>query len=169
MRRLLSGAAWLAVLVLMNPLSARADATVLVGLKSVEGLRPSFGWSFGHRPDAVGFEIEYLRTVHQTALGGYSAGGVFASLIVQPVTISHVQIFAIGGVGIWGEGFSGGKSAGLFRAGNVGGGALVHLAGPLSLRLDYRLFLLGKAEEQGSIPPSTKHPQRIAAGLHFDF
>ena len=48
---------------------------------------------------------------------------------------------------------------------------LVPLSGPLSLRLDYRLFLLGEVskEEVGAIAPGTKHPQRIAAGIHFDF
>jgi hypothetical protein len=167
MRRLLSRAAWLVALVLMNPVSARADATVLVGLTSVDALRPSYGFSFGYRPSAVGFEIEYLSTTP----GDYSAGGIFASLIVQPVTISKVQIFAVGGVGVWGEGFAGGKRTGVLNAGNVGGGVLVPLAGPLRLRLDYRLFLLGEVakEEVGAIAPGTKHPQRIAAGIHFAF
>jgi hypothetical protein len=61
--RLLSRAAWLVALVLMNPVSARADATVLVGLTLVDALRPSYGFSFGYRPSAVGFEIEYLSTL----------------------------------------------------------------------------------------------------------
>lgn len=73
MRRLLSGAAWLVALVLMNPLSARADATLLVGLMSVDALRPSFGFSFGYRPSAVGFEIEYLGTLGPTTPGHFSA------------------------------------------------------------------------------------------------
>ena len=167
MRRLLSRAAWLVALVIMNPLSARADGTVLVGLTSVDALRPSFGFSFGYRPSAVGVEVEYLSTFP----GDYSAGGIFASVIVQPVTISNVQIFAVGGVGVWGEGFAGGKRTGVLNAGNVGGGVLVALAGPVRLRLDYRLFLLGEVSEAevGAIAPSRKHPQRIAAGLHFAF
>jgi hypothetical protein len=169
--RLLSRAAWLVALVLMNPVSARADATVLVGLTLVDALRPSYGFSFGYRPSAVGFEIEYLSTLGQTTPGDYSAGGIFGSLIVQPVTISNVQIFAVGGVGVWGEGFAGGKRTGVLNARNVGGGVLVALAGPLRLRLDYRLFLLGEVseEEVGAIAPSRKHPQRIAAGLYFRF
>ncbi len=167
MRRVLSRAAWFVALVLMTPLSARADATVLVGLTSVDALRPSYGFSFGYRPSAVGFEIEYLSTTP----GDYTAGGIFASLIVQPVTISNVQIFAIGGLGVWGEGFAGGKRTGVLTAGNVGGGVLVPLAGPVRLRLDYRLFLPGEVskEEVGAIAPRTKHPQRIAAGIHFAF
>lgn len=167
MRRLLSRAAWLVALVLMNPVSARADATVLVGLTSVEGLRPSFAWSFSYRPSAVGVEVEYL----STKPGDYTAGGVFASVIVQPVTISNMQIFVLGGVGVWGEGVEGGKRTGLLGAANVGGGVLVGLVGPLRLRLDYRLFRLGEVskEEIGAISPSRKHPQRIAAGLYFRF
>jgi hypothetical protein len=99
-RRLLTRAAWLVALVLMNPVSARADGTVLVGLTSVDALRPSSGFSFGYRPSAVGVEVEYLSTFGQTSPGDYSAGGIFASVIVQPVTISNVQIFAVGGVGV---------------------------------------------------------------------
>ena len=157
----------LVALVLMNPVSARADATVLVGLKSVEGLRPSFAWSFGYRPSAVGVEVEYL----STRPGDYSAGGIFGSVIVIPVTIAKAHIFVVGGVGVWGEGFEGGKRTGVLSAVNVGGGVLVDLTGPLKLRLDYRLFRLGEVskEEIGAIAPSRKYPQRIAVGLYFDF
>lgn len=167
MRPLLIRAAWLVALVVMKPVSARADAAGLVGLTSVDDVRPSYAFSFGYRPAAVGFEIEYLSTI----AGDYSGGGIFASLIVQPVMISNVQIFAVGGVGVWGEGFEGGKRTGVLSAVNVGGGVLVPLAGPLSLRLDYRLFVLGEVskEEVGAIAPGTRHPQRIAAGIHFDF
>jgi hypothetical protein len=155
----------------MNPVSARADATVLVGLMSVDAVRPSFGVSFGYRPSAVGFEIEYLGLFGQTTPGDYSAGGIFASVIVQPVTISKAQLFAVGGIGVWGEGFEAGKRTGVLRAGNVGGGVLVPIAGNLRFRVDYRLFLLGKVSEAevGAIAPSRKRPQRIAAGLHVAF
>jgi hypothetical protein len=171
LRRFLNRPAWLVALMIMIPVSARADGTVLVGLTSVGALRPSFGFSFGYRPSAVGVEVEYVSTFPQNSPGGYSAGGIFGSVFVQPVTISNVQIFAVGGVGVWGEGFTGGKRTGVLNAGNVGGGVLVALAGPLKLRLDYRLFLLGQVSEAevGAIAPSRKHPQRIAAGLHFTF
>jgi hypothetical protein len=168
-RRLLSGPAWLVVFVLMPPVSARADGTVLLGLMSVDGLHPLFGFSYGYRPSAVGFEIEYLSTLGGSTKASSSAGGIFASLIVQPVTISNVQVFAIGGFGIWGESFAGGKGTGVLDAKNVGGGVLIPLAATISLRLDYRLFLLGEVEEVGSVAPSAKHPQRIAAGLHVAF
>lgn len=171
MRRVLNRFALLAAIVIMTPASARADGTVLLGLTSAGTLRPSFGFSFGYRPSAVGVEVEYLSTFPQQSPGGYSAGGIFGSVIVQPVTISHLEIFAVGGVGVWGEGFKGGKRTGVLNAGNVGGGVLVALAGPLKLRLDYRLFLLAEVSdaEVGAIAPSRKHPQRIAAGLYFRF
>ena len=109
--------------------------------------------------------------VSQYRAGDYSAGGIFGSVIVVPGTISNVQIFVLGGVGVWGEGFDGGKRTGVLSAANVGGGVLVGLGGPVSLRLDYRLFRLGEVskEEIGAISPSRKHPQRIAAGLYFKF
>ena len=59
----------------------------------------------------------------------------------------------------------------MLNAGNVGGGVLVSLAGPVSLRLEYRLFLLGEVSEAevGAVAPSRKYPQRIAAGLQVGF
>lgn len=167
MRRFLSRAPWLLALVLMTPASARADVTMLVGLTAVEGLRPSLAWSFGYRPSAVGVEVEYLSTTP----GDYTAGGIFGSVIVVPVTIARAEVFVIGGVGVWGEGFDGGKRTGVLTAANVGGGILLGLAGPLRLRIDYRLFRLGEVskEEIGAINPSRKYPQRIAAGLSLRF
>src|SRR5690606_25954591 len=151
----------------MHPLSARADATVLIGLTSVDTVRPPFAFSFGYRPSAVGVEVEYLTTKP----GDYSAGGSFGSVIVQRLTIAQAHIFVVAGAGVWGAGFEAGKRTRLCSAVTVGGGALLHVTGPLKLRPDYRLFRLGEVskEEIGAISPSRKHPQRIAAGLSVRF
>ena len=166
--RKLMRVAWLGALILMNPVSARADATVLLGLMSVGGPRPSFGVAVGYCPSAAGFEIEYLGTLGGQTADHSSAGGIFASLIVQPVTISNVQFFGIGGFGVWGETFADGTGTGELNAKNIGGGVKIGIAERLRLRLDYRLFLLGDPEGASGVP-STKHPQRLSAGLHLVF
>jgi len=166
--RKLIRSAWLGALILMNPVSARADATVLLGLMSVGSPRPSFGVAFGYCPSVVGFEIEYLGTLGGVTADHSSAGGVFASIIVQPVTTSDVQFFGIGGFGIWGETFVDGKGTGAVSAKKIGGGVKIGIAERLRLRLDYRLFLLGEPDD-ASRDPSTRHPQRFSAGLHLVF
>jgi hypothetical protein len=158
--------AWLGVLIVMIPVSARADATVLVGLMSVGGPRPSVGWAFSYCPSVVGFEIEYFGTPGGVTADHSSAGGIFASVIVQPATTSNIQFFAIGGLGIWGETFDDG--GGISNAKSVGGGVKIGIAARLMLRLDYRLFVLGDLEDS-SRGPTTKYPQRLSAGLQFVF
>ena len=134
MRPFLTRYASLVALVIIVSASARADAKVLVGLTPLDALRPSFGFSFGYHPSSsvVGVEVEYLATFPQDSPGGYSSGGIFASVIVNPVTISNVQIFAGGGVGVWGEsvGGRGTRRELVFPWINGGGPAAVHHALP---------------------------------------
>jgi hypothetical protein len=151
----------------MIPGSGRAaDATVLAGLLSAGGPRPSVGFAFGYCPSVAGFEIEYFGTPGGSTTDHSSAGGIFASLVVQPATASKVQLFAIGGLGIWGETFADGS--GVSYAKNIGGGVKIPIARPLRLRLDYRLFVVGDLED-GDRGPTTKYPQRFSAGLQLVF
>jgi hypothetical protein len=168
MGRKLIRTAWLAALIVMVPVSARGDATVLLGLMSGDGPRPSVGAAFSYCPSVAGFEIEYLGTLGGETAGHSSAGGIFGSVIVQLPTSSNVQFFAMGGFGVWGETFADGKGTGELGAKNIGGGVKIRIAGPLRLRLDYRLFVLGDSQD-GDRGPSTKHPQRFSAGLHLVF
>jgi hypothetical protein len=161
-------AVWLGALIFTNPVTARADGTVLLGLMSVDGPRPSLGVAFSYCPSVAGFEIEYLGTLGGETADHSSAGGIFGSVIVQPVTISRVQFFGIAGFGLWGEKFADGKGTGELGAKNIGGGVKIRIAERLKLRLDYRLFLLGEPED-ASRDPSTRHPQRLSAGLHLVF
>jgi hypothetical protein len=154
--------AWLAALFVMLPMSARADVTVLVGVMSVGGPRPAVGWAFSYCPSVVGFEIEYFGTPGGATTDHSSAGGIFASLIVQPATTSNLQFFAIAGFGIFDHG------GGVYNATNVGGGVKIRIVGPLRLRLDYRLFVLGDLQD-GDRGPTTKYPQRFSAGLQLVF
>ena len=84
------------------------------------------------------------------------------------MTRGNIQFFAIGGFGLWGEEFADGRGTGALGAKDFGGGVKIWIAEGLRLRLDYRLFVLGEAED-ASRAPSTKHPQRFSAGLHLVF
>ena len=68
MLRPLTRIAVVGALIFTNPVSARADGTVLLGLMTLDGPRPSLGVAVGYCPSVAGFEIEYLGT-----LGGQSA------------------------------------------------------------------------------------------------
>lgn len=168
MRRKLNRTAWLGAVIVMFPVSARADVTMLVGPMLVGGPRPSVGVAYSYCPSVVGFEIEYLGTLGGVSAADSPAGGIFASLIVQPATTSNLQFFAIGGFGIWSEKFANGDGTGGLDAKNIGGGVKIRLAGPLRLRLDYRLFVLGDLQD-GDRGPTTKYPQRFSAGLQLVF
>jgi hypothetical protein len=155
-------------LILMSPVSARADGTVLVGLMTLDGPRPSIGVAFGYCPSVAGFEIEYLGTLGGESADHSSAGGIVGNLIVQPMTIGNLQFFAVGGFGLWGETFADGRGTGALSAKDIGGGVKIGIAGRLRLRLDYRLLLLGDPEGASGVP-STTRPQRFSAGLHLVF
>jgi hypothetical protein len=167
-RRPLIRIALVGALILTYPVSARADATVLLGLMTLDGPRPSLGVAFGYCPSVAGFEIEYLGTLGGESTDHSSAGGIFGNVIVQPVTIGNLQFFAIGGFGLWGEKFADGKGTGELGAKDIGGGVKIRIVERLRLRLDYRLFLLGDPEGASGVP-STKRPQRFSAGLHLVF
>jgi hypothetical protein len=88
MGRKLIRIAWLGALIMMIPDSARADATMLVALMSVGGPRPAVGIVYGDCPSLIGFEIKSLGALGGETADHSSAGGIFASLIVQGRTIA---------------------------------------------------------------------------------
>jgi hypothetical protein len=71
-----------------------------------------------------------------------------------------MQFYATAGGGIFREVF--GTASDTNFAINTGGGVKISLAGPLRLRIDYRVFKLN-----GS--PLFSHPQRLYAGLNLKF
>ena len=158
----------LIVAVVLVPGSTQAaDLAVLPGLMAGSGPSPAFGVVIGHAPSVAGFEIEYLGTAGRKTVNRSVAGGIFGNLVVQPVMVGRIQPFAILGFGMWGETFENGGT-GEMSAKDIGGGIKVWLGEHLRLRLDYRLFLLGDADD-GTRLPSTTRPQRISAGLHVAF
>jgi opacity protein-like surface antigen len=88
---------------------------------------------------------------------------MFNGLAQTPIPIARMQFYVTAGAGGYRESFSNEPNGNETNVGiNVGGGAKISLAGPLRLRVDYRVFTL-----QGS--PRYKNVQRIYAGINLKF
>jgi hypothetical protein len=95
MGRKLSRTAWLGALIVIIPDSARGDATMLAGLMSAGGPRPSLGLvAYDDCPSVVGFEITYLGRLGGETADQSCGRNIFASLIVPPPTISTAAAIA---------------------------------------------------------------------------
>jgi len=157
-RPLLVAALMLGVL-LARPTPAAADITAFLGFASTPDNRSARGFAFAVDVLLVGFEYEFARTQADISTGAPElTTNMFNAMITTPT--GDVQLYATAGGGFYGEQFLDGTSRNF--ATNVGGGAKIDLAGPLRLRLDYRVFNL-----RGS--PIAKNPQRFYAGIAVAF
>lgn len=152
----------LVALALCLPTRASADVTAFFGVNPTPSNRVLTGFSGGIGLLVVAFEFEYANTVQDLdrlapGLKTYMLNG----LLQTPVPIAGMQFYATGGGGVFRESL---EDVTETNAGwNIGGGVKMNLAGPLRLRLDYRVFnLLG---------PDVRHskPQRFYAGLNLKF
>ena len=109
----------------------------------------------------VSFEFEYASTSNDVeSIAPSLKTGVGNVLLQTPMMIHGFQpYFTIGG-GVYRETLGAHSDTGMST--NTGGGVKVALAGPLRLRVDYRLFRLGS----GALY-SPAH--RIYAGLNLKF
>lgn len=150
-----------AAVLLLGPATAAADATLFLGLNPTPSNRTVRGFSGGAGMVIVGFEFEYANTSEDLKV---AAPGLrtymFNGLLQTPFAISRMQFYGTAGGGIFRErlGAASETNVGI----NVGGGVKVSLAGPLRLRLDYRVFTL-----RGS--PLHPKPQRFYAGINLKF
>jgi hypothetical protein len=140
---------------------AFADLTGFVGATTNPSSRLARGIAAGMMLVIAGFEFEYSNTSEdeEELAPGLRTG--MGNLIVQtPFPIAGLQFYGTAGGGIYREEFLDETETSV--AANVGGGVRVSLAGPLKLRLDYRLFKL-----QGEPLHSRYH--RVYAGLNLLF
>ena len=144
---------------LVTPTPARADITAFWGVSTTPETRSARGFSAGINLVIFGFEFEYANTAENLAKGAPSLSTGMINGLVQTPT-SGAQFYLTAGGGFFRERFDG---AGETHVGtNIGGGVKMGLAGPLRLRLDYRIFSL-----RGS--PLYNNPQRFYAGLNLTF
>jgi len=149
-------------LILAAPAAARADVTAFLGVNGQPSNRTTTGFSVGFGLLVVGFEFEYARAQEDELTDAPSLTTGMANLLVQtPFAVSGIQVYGTIGVGGYREAL-GLEHQETHIGTNVGAGVKLKLAGPLRLRLDYRLFML-----QGS--PLYQKPQRFYAGLNVGF
>lgn len=146
---------------LLVPSTAAADITAFLGINPTPVNRTLRGVSVGAGLLIVGFEFEYAATSEEL---GENAPGLktymLNGLLQTPIPVGGVQFYGTAGVGAYRETLDEESETNVGM--NVGGGIKMTLAGPLRLRLDYRVFTLrGDARHE--------RPQRFYAGLNVAF
>jgi opacity protein-like surface antigen len=151
----------LAVIVAGIAVPARADITGFIGANTTPANRQTRGLALGAGLLIVGFELEYAFTPDDpSAMAPALKTGMGNLLLQTPVAIFGFQPYVTTGVGVFNEtlGTHSETNLGL----NNGGGVKFTLAGPVRLRVDYRVFKLGS----GALN-SPAH--RVYAGLNLKF
>ena len=161
MRRLVSTAA-IVLALLMIPSTASADFTAFLGVNPTPSNRTVTGLSGGFGLLIVAFEFEYANTredLDELAPGLKTY--MFNGLLQTPFPIAGMQFYGTAGGGVFRETLNDESETNVGI--NLGGGVKMNLAGPLRLRLDYRVFTLRGSDVRHS------KPQRFYAGLNLKF
>jgi hypothetical protein len=152
------------IIVFAGAAPVRADATVFIGANTTPENRRVQGFAGGMGILLVAFEFEYASTPESAnPLGDLAPSLKIGSgniLLQAPFSIFGFQPYVTAGGGVYDEALGAHKHTGF--APNMGGGVKVSLAGPLRLRVDYRVFKLGS----GALY-SPAH--RVYAGLNLKF
>jgi hypothetical protein len=149
------------LLILTGAAPARADFTAFIGANMTPANRQVRGGAFGMGLLVVGFEAEYAFTPDDPQASAPSVKTGMGNVILQtPVALFGFQPYFTTGGGLYRETLGAHQSTGIGL--NTGGGVKVNLAGPLRLRVDYRIFKL-KSDALNS--PA----HRIYAGLNLKF
>jgi opacity protein-like surface antigen len=149
------------LLVLTAAAPARADLTGFIGANMTPANRQVRGGAIGMGLLVVGFEAEYAFTPDDPQAAAPSVKTGMGNVILQtPVALFGLQPYFTTGGGLYRETLGTHRSTGVGL--NTGGGVKINLAGPLRLRVDYRIFKLGRDALN-----SPAH--RIYAGLNLKF
>jgi hypothetical protein len=151
----------IAIVLLSMAAPARADITAFIGANTTPANRQVRGGAVGFGVLVIGFEGEYAFTPDDPRASAPSLKTGIANVVLQsPVPFFGIQPYFTTGGGFYQEELGLHSDTGF--ALNSGGGVKVTLAGPLRLRVDYRIFKLGS----GALY-SPAH--RIYAGLNLKF
>jgi hypothetical protein len=149
------------LLALSTAAPAFADVTLFIGANTTPENRQVRGFSAGLGLLIIGFEFEYASTSEDlSALAPSLKTGVGNVLLQTPFAIHGFQPYFTTGGGIYNESLGVHDDTGFTV--NTGGGVKISLAGPLRLRVDYRIF---KLDSDALNSPA----QRIYAGLNLKF
>jgi hypothetical protein len=140
---------------------AFADLTAFIGANTTPESRMTRGFSAGLGVLLIGFEFEYANTADDVdeqlpGLKTYSGN----LLLQTPFSIFRMQPYFTTGAGLYRERLGGDTDTGI--AFNTGGGVKIDLAGPLRVRLDYRVLRLGS---DALYSPA----HRLYAGINLKF
>jgi opacity protein-like surface antigen len=151
-------------LLLATASPARADLTGFLGVNPTPVNRVVKGAALGAGLVIVGMEVEYANTSEDVTLSAPKLQTfMFNGLLQTPVPIAGFQFYGTLGGGVYHESLSTQPNGDETNFGsNIGGGAKINLAGPLRLRVDYRVFNL-----HGS--PRHTPVQRWYAGINLKF
>jgi opacity protein-like surface antigen len=153
-------AAAVAALLVTAPTAAYADITAFLGAYLTPARQPVQGVSVGFKILVAGVEVEFVRATEDLEAHRPEIQEGSASALVETPT-GRIRLYGLLGGGLYRErvaGVSGDTSTSL----HAGGGVKITLAGPIGIRVDYRLVNLnGRAEN--------KRQQRVYAGLRVDF
>lgn len=141
--------------------TAAADVTAFLGANMSPANRQVRGGAIGFGLLIVGFELEYAYTPDDpSALAPSLKTGSGNLLLQTPIAFMGIQPYFTTGGTVYREtlGTHQDTSVGL----NSGGGVKVSLAGPVRLRIDYRVLKLGS----GAL---TSPAHRVYAGLNLKF
>ena len=154
-------AAAVVVLLLGNPAPAAADITGFLGISPTVGIRPAVGVAVGAGMVIAGFELEYSAISERASRDAPSLQtGMLNGILQTPVPIARMQFYATAGGGLYREEL--GTASEISVAVNVGGGVKIRLAGPVRVRLDYRVFRL-----RGSPVKDQYHRVYVGGNLAF--
>jgi hypothetical protein len=137
---------------------AAADITFFVGTSNTPEWRGVRGVSAGISMLIFGFEFDYGRSSENATehLPGLQTG-MFNVLVQTP---TNTSLYVTAGGGAFRETL-GPASVTNFGT-NFGGGIKIHVAGPIHVRIDYRIFAL-----KGN--PIYNKPQRLYVGVNWPF
>jgi len=150
-----------ALVVLLAPALARADATLFIGANTSPVNRTAKGFAIGAGLVVIGFEFEYSDTTNDVNAGAPSLKTGTGNLLLQsPVAFAGFQPYLEIGGGLYHEELNTISNTGF--VGGTGGGLKIALIGPLRLRVDYRAFTL----KNGAL---TTPAHRVYAGVNLKF
>jgi hypothetical protein len=150
-----------ALLLLATSVPARADVTAFIGANMTPANRQVRGLALGIGLLIIGFEGEYAFTPDDPREAAPSLKTGMGNVLLQtPGAFFGLQPYFTTGGGFYQEKLGPRTENGF--ALNTGGGVKINLAGPIRLRVDYRVFKLGS----GALD-SPAH--RVYAGLNLKF
>jgi opacity protein-like surface antigen len=150
-----------AAIVVTTAAPARADVTAFLGANTTPANRVGTGVAVGLGLLVVGLEFEYSSSREDPAADAPALRTGMGNVLLQtPGAIFGFQPYLTIGAGLYRETMGGTSDTGFGL--NTGGGVKIALAGPLRLRLDYRVFTLG---DDARATPA----HRVYAGLNLGF